>query len=176
MAQIAALGGVELGVWFVLALPISFLIAAPTINEVAVILLFGLFGLKVAALYVASGLVVAIFAGYIIGRFKMERYVEDFVWKIPRQGEAADEKLTWPVRIERAWGSVKEIFKKVWLYVVIGIAVGAGIHGYVPEDALASNIIGFVNREGRGYFGIEENVSDQIWFYGFFATSIFMMP
>jgi uncharacterized membrane protein YraQ (UPF0718 family) len=124
--------GIPLGVTF------SFLVAAPTINEVAIILLFGLFGWKVAGLYVVSGLTVAIVAGFIIGRLKMERYVEDFVWKIHRTAEMVEEKLTWADRIERAWESVKEIVGKVWLYVVIGIAVGAGIHGYVPEDALAS--------------------------------------
>ncbi len=124
--------GIPLGVTF------SFLIAAPTINEVAIILLFGLFGWKVAALYITSGLVVAIVAGFIIGRLKMERYVEDFVWKIQHTAEMIEEKLTWADRIKRAWKSVKEIVGKVWLYVVIGIAVGAGIHGYVPEDALAS--------------------------------------
>jgi uncharacterized membrane protein YraQ (UPF0718 family) len=124
--------GIPLGVTF------SFLIAAPTINEVAIILLFGLFGWKVAGLYIASGLVVAILAGFIIGRLKMETYVEEFVWNIQHSAEAAEEKLTWADRIERSWGSVKEIVGKVWLYVVIGIAVGAGIHGYVPQDALAS--------------------------------------
>jgi len=124
--------GIPLGVTF------SFLIAAPTINEVAVILLFGLFGWKVAGLYVASGLTVAILAGFIIGRLKMEKHVEDFVWKVHRKVTVTEEQLTWSDRIERAWGSVKEIVGKVWLYVVIGIAVGAGIHGYVPEDALAS--------------------------------------
>jgi len=124
--------GIPLGVTF------SFLIAAPTINEVAVILLFGLFGWKVAALYITSGLVVAIVAGFIIGRLKMEKYVEDFVWKIQHTADMTEEKLNWADRIERAWESVKEIVGKVWLYVVVGIAVGAGIHGYVPEDALAS--------------------------------------
>jgi uncharacterized protein len=124
--------GIPLGVTF------SFLIAAPTINEVAIILLFGLFGWKVAALYITSGLVVAIVAGFIIGRLKMEKYVEDFVWKIQHTADVREEKLTWTDRIERAWESVKEIVGKVWLYVVVGIAVGAGIHGYVPEDALAS--------------------------------------
>lgn len=124
--------GIPLGVTF------SFLIAAPTINEVAVILLFGLFGWKVAGLYVTSGLVVAIVAGFIIGRLKMEKHVADFVWKVHRQVNREEETLTWSNRIERAWGSVKEIVGKVWLYVVIGIAIGAGIHGYVPEDALAS--------------------------------------
>ena len=124
--------GIPLGVTF------SFLIAAPTINEVAIVMLLGLFGWKIAGLYIATGLVIAITGGFLIGRLKMERYVEDFVWKIQQQGTLEGEKLTWPVRIGRAWGSVKEIVGKVWLYVLIGIAVGAGIHGYVPEAALAS--------------------------------------
>ena len=124
--------GIPLGVTF------SFLIAAPTINEVAIILLLGLFGWKVATLYIASGLAVAIVAGFVIGQLKMERYVEDFVWKIQHAAGATEETLKWADRIERARGSVKEIVGKVWLSVVIGIAVGAGIHGYVPEDALAS--------------------------------------
>jgi uncharacterized protein len=122
--------GIPLGVTF------SFLIAAPTINEVAVVMLFGLFGWKVAALYIASGLVIAIVAGMVIGRLKLERFVEDFVWKMQSTGVGLDEKPTWPERIQRGWESVKEIVGKVWLYVVIGIAVGAGIHGYVPESAL----------------------------------------
>lgn len=124
--------GIPLGVTF------SFLVAAPMINEVAIILLGGLFGWKVAALYIASGLVVAIISGFVIGKLKMERYVADFVWKVQRQGNIDEEKLTWTDRIERAWESVKEIVGRVWLYVVIGIAIGAGIHGFVPEDALAS--------------------------------------
>jgi hypothetical protein len=123
--------GIPLGVTF------SFLIAAPTINEVAVVMLFGLFGWKVAGLYIASGLVIAITAGFIIGRLKMERYVEDFVWKIQASAGGVVEQLTGAERITRAWESVKEIVGKVWLYVVVGIAVGAGIHGYVPESALA---------------------------------------
>jgi uncharacterized membrane protein YraQ (UPF0718 family) len=122
--------GIPLGVTF------SFLIAAPTINEVAVIMLFGLFGWQVAALYIVSGLVIAVFAGFVIGRLKLERYVEDFVWKIHSENAARTESLTWNERIERAWQSVQEIVGKVWLYVVIGIAIGAGIHGYVPESAL----------------------------------------
>jgi uncharacterized protein len=124
--------GIPLGVTF------SFLIAAPTINEVAVVMLFGLFGWKVAGLYITSGLIIAIVAGVVIGRLKMERYVEDFVWQIKSQGEGIVEKLTFQERVERSWESVKEIVGKVWLYVVIGIAVGAGIHGYVPESALSS--------------------------------------
>jgi uncharacterized protein len=124
--------GIPLGVTF------SFLIAAPLINEVALVMLFGLYGFKAAGLYVVSGLVIAISAGYVIGRLKMERQVEDFVWKIQGSGGLATEKLTWPDRIERAWGSVREIVGKVWPYVIVGIAIGAGIHGYVPTDALAN--------------------------------------
>ncbi|MFN8381106.1 MAG: permease [Anaerolineales bacterium] len=124
--------GIPLGVTF------SFLIAAPTINEVAIILLLGMFGWKVAGLYIVSGLAVAIVAGFIIGRLKMEKHVADFVWKVHRKASVTEEKLIWADRVERSWDSVKEIVGKVWLYVVIGIAVGAGIHGFVPEDALAS--------------------------------------
>ena len=124
--------GIPLGVTF------SFLIAAPTINEIAVIMLFGLFGWKVAGLYILSGLIIAITAGMLIGRLKMERFVEDFVWKIHRKVNVSEEKISWEDRILQAWTSVKEIVGKVWLYVVVGIAVGAGIHGYVPADALAA--------------------------------------
>ena len=122
--------GIPLGVTF------SFLIAAPTINEVAVVMLFGLFGWKVAGLYIVSGLVIATIAGMVIGRLNLERYVEDFVWKMQAAGGLPGEKLTWSDRCQRAWESVKEIVGKVWPYVLVGIAVGAGIHGYVPESAL----------------------------------------
>jgi uncharacterized protein len=122
--------GIPLGVTF------SFLVAAPVINEVAIVMLLGLFGWKIAGLYIISGLVIAIIAGFIIGRLKLERYVEDFVWQVHHNRSVEGEKLTWPVRIGRAWDSVKEIIKKVWLYVVIAIAIGAVIHGYVPESAL----------------------------------------
>ncbi len=123
--------GIPLGVTF------SFLIAAPMINEVAVVLLYGLFGWQVAGLYIASGLVIAIVAGIVIGRLHLERHVEDFVWQLQMAEGGPQEKLTWPERINRAWESVKEIVGKVWLYVVIGIAIGAAIHGFVPESALA---------------------------------------
>ncbi len=122
--------GIPLGVTF------SFLVAAPLINEVALTLLFGLFGWKVAGLYVLSGLIIAILAGVIIGRLKLERYVEEFVWQIKAQGSADLGKPTWAQRFDRARQASREIVGKVWLYVVIGIAVGAGIHGYVPESAL----------------------------------------
>jgi len=122
--------GIPLGVTF------SFLIAAPTINEVAIVMLLGLFGWKIAALYIASGLVIAVIAGYIMGRFKLECFVEDFVWEIQGSANTVIERLTWQDRIERAWTSVKEIVSKVWIYIVVAIAIGAGIHGYVPQDAL----------------------------------------
>lgn len=124
--------GIPLGVTF------SFLIAAPTINEVAIVMLFGLFGWKVAGIYILSGLTIAMITGWIIGRLKMEKYVEDFVWNVHRNVNPIEEKLTWQDRISQAGNSVKEIVNKVWLYVVIGIAIGAGIHGYMPDTALAS--------------------------------------
>ena len=127
--------GIPLGVTF------SFLIAAPLINEVAVIMLGGLFGWRVAALYIGTGLVIAIVAGIIIGRFHLERYVEDFVWQLQMGASGPQERPTWPDRISRATDSVKEIVGKVWPYVIVGIAVGAAIHGFVPESALA-NIMG----------------------------------
>ena len=124
--------GIPLGVTF------SFLIAAPVINEVALVMLFGMFGWKVAGLYLVSGLTIAIVAGIVIGRLKLERYVEDFVWQI-KVGKGANlpDQPSWAQRFQVAWDSTKEIVSKVWLYVVVGIAVGAGIHGYVPESALA---------------------------------------
>jgi hypothetical protein len=101
-------------------------------------MLFGLFGWRVTGIYILSGLTIAIVAGWIIGRLRMEGLVEDFVWKVKREGNIVEEKLTWNDRISRAVASVREIVGKVWLYVVIGIAVGAGIHGYMPEAALVS--------------------------------------
>jgi uncharacterized membrane protein YraQ (UPF0718 family) len=124
--------GIPLGVTF------SFLIAAPMVNEVALVLLVGLFGWKIALLYLASGLTIAVLAGTVIGRLKLERYVEEFVWQVRAKGGGlTQENPTWAQRFETAWQSTREIVRKVWLFVVIGIAVGAGIHGYVPESALA---------------------------------------
>lgn len=124
--------GVPLGVTF------SFLIATPVVNEIALAMLFGMFGWQIAGLYLVSGLTIAIIGGMVIGRLKPERYVEDFVWqiKVGQQGGVA-YKPTWDERIRDAGRSTKEIVGKVWLFVVIGIGVGAGIHGYVPEDFLA---------------------------------------
>lgn len=125
--------GVPLGVTF------SFLISAPMVNEVAVVLLFGLFGWKTALIYVTTGLFIAIFSGFIIGKLGLEKYVEGWVYQIKtNNGELENEKLSLTERIEKGIEAVKEIVAKVWVYVVIGIAVGAGIHGYVPEDFMAS--------------------------------------
>jgi uncharacterized membrane protein YraQ (UPF0718 family) len=124
--------GVPLGVTF------SFLISAPMINEVALVLLFGLFGWKVAALYLVTGLSIAIVAGWIIGRLKLEQHVEPWVWQIQSSTAVADQKRSWSERMGDGRQAVREIVGKVWLYVVIGIAVGAGIHGYVPTNFLAS--------------------------------------
>ena len=123
--------GIPLGVTF------SFLIAAPMVNEVALVLLYGLFGWAVATLYLVTGLVIAMVAGWVIGRLKMERFIEGWVRAI-RMGDAEDaQALDWNERVAYAWQAVKDIVGKVWPYVVAGIAVGAAIHGYVPADALA---------------------------------------
>ncbi len=121
--------GIPLGVTF------SFLISSPMVNEVALVLLFGLFGWKIAALYLCTGLLIAVIAGMIIGRLNMERFVADYVWQI-RMGETEIPSMTWRERIEYAKGYVKEILSKIWLYVLGGIAVGALVHGYVPQDFL----------------------------------------
>ncbi len=124
--------GVPLGVTF------SFLIAAPMINEVAVVLLFGLFGWKTALLYMSTGLLIAMISGFVIGRLKLERYVEDWVYKIKvNQAQIEEVKPTFGERITAGVDAVKEIVGKVWIYIIIGIAVGAGIHGYVPQNFMA---------------------------------------
>ena len=126
--------GVPLGVTF------SFLISAPMVNEVALALLFGMFGWKVAALYLGLGLAVAILSGLIIGRLGMEKYLEDWVQKLQNGQVAtyASEALRWSERFETGRHHVRDIVGKVWPYILIGIGVGAGIHGYVPEDFMAS--------------------------------------
>jgi uncharacterized membrane protein YraQ (UPF0718 family) len=124
--------GVPLGVTF------SFLIAAPLINEVALVLLWGLFGWKVALLYMGTGLAIAMLAGWIIGRLKLERWVEPWVYAVQGGPAAVTGATSWGERGQAGLDSVREIVGKVWLYVVLGIAVGAGIHGWVPEGFLAS--------------------------------------
>jgi uncharacterized membrane protein YraQ (UPF0718 family) len=125
--------GVPLGVTF------SFLIAAPMINEVAIILLYGLFGWQVAAIYVGTGLAIAILAGWIIGLLELEKWVEPWVYQTHTGNSGSEEeKLTFVKRINLGYDALKEIVGKVWIYVALGILVGAGAHGYVPEDFMAA--------------------------------------
>ena len=121
--------GIPVGVTF------SFLIAAPLINEVALILLAGMFGWKVALIYVGTGLVIATLAGFVIEKLKLQKYVADWVFQVKaNQPDLEEQKLTFNDRINIGFDTVKEIVGKIWVYIMIGIAVGAGAHGYVPED------------------------------------------
>jgi len=123
--------GIPLGV------TLSFLISAPMVNEVALVLLWGLFGPKVALLYLGTGLSVAIVAGWIIGRLHLEHLIEDWVSLAMADG-ARSAKLNWRGRVNKGFTAVHDIVAKVWLYMLAGIAIGAGIHGYVPEDLIAT--------------------------------------
>ncbi len=122
--------GVPLGVTF------SFLISSPMVNEVAVVLLWGLFGWKIAAIYLGTGLLVAVTGGFIIGRLKLEKWVEAYVYKI-RIGEGQElAKQVFKDRLQYARSNTAEILKKVWLYIFVAIGIGGVIHGYVPQDFL----------------------------------------
>ena len=125
--------GIPLGITF------SFLITSPLMNEVAFVLLIGLFGWKVALLYLLSGVTIGIISGLILGRMKLERYVEGFVYEIKSQGNlkaGLEERPTWVERVNRSTENAREIVGKVWLFVIVGIAIGAFIHGFVPQNAL----------------------------------------
>jgi uncharacterized membrane protein YraQ (UPF0718 family) len=123
--------GVPLGVTF------SFLISSPMVNEVAVVLLWGLFGWKIALIYLGTGLLVAISAGMIIGKLRLEKWVEEYVYKIKSMGGTIDApKQTYRDRLIYARENTTDILKKVWAYVIVAIAIGGFIHGYVPEDFL----------------------------------------
>jgi len=124
--------GVPLGVTF------SFLVASPMINEVALVMLFGLFGWKIAAIYIASGLIIAILSGILIGKLKAEKLLEDFVLKNSISARDEFHKMKWSKRLSYAKNYTWDILKKVWLYILIGVGLGAWIHGYVPTDFLAS--------------------------------------
>ena len=121
--------GVPLGV------TMSFLIASPMVNEVAIVLLFGMFGWQVAAIYVAAGLTVAVLAGWVIGRLRLERHIEPFVFETTLRGAPLDPSkgLSWADRFEIGREEVKTILRKIWPYLLVGIGVGAVIHGWVPE-------------------------------------------
>jgi uncharacterized membrane protein YraQ (UPF0718 family) len=120
--------GVPLGVTF------AFLIASPMVNEVAIVLLWGLVGPQLTLAYMAAGLTVAIVAGLLIGRLGLERYVEDYVWKVPAGAVTIDEHITLEDRLREAWRSTRDIVGRVWPYVIVGIGIGAFIHGFVPTE------------------------------------------
>ncbi|MBK8479246.1 MAG: permease [Opitutaceae bacterium] len=129
--------GVPLGV------TLSFLISAPMVNEVALVLLFGMFGWKVAGLYLGTGLAVAILSGWTLGRLRLERHVEPWVYEnmAGSPGESGGDEgtaMSWSGRAQAGVTAVREIVGRVWPFVLLGIAVGAGIHGYVPENFMAS--------------------------------------
>ena len=127
--------GVPLGV------TLSFLIASPMVNEVAVVLLYGLFGWKVAAIYAAAGLVLAVTAGYVLGRMKLERWVEPFVFDLAGTATAGvvllEDRPSWEDRFATGRTEVRTILGKIWPFLLIGIGLGAVIHGWVPEDLFA---------------------------------------
>ena len=127
--------GIPIGITF------SFLVAAPMINEVAVIMLFSLFGWEVGVIYILMGLVIAITAGWIIGKLRLEKWLQDWVQNL-KFGEISNDniRLTFNDRIHAGETAVKEIILKIWPYIILGIAVGALVHGYVPNDSLASMI------------------------------------
>lgn len=122
--------GVPLGVTF------SFLVAAPTVNEVAVALLFGLFGWQVTALYIGAGLFIAVFSGIIIGRLNLEHEVADFVYNV-RAKKVVEKKKNWSERFDFARCETISIANKIWLYLLLGIGIGAFIHGFVPMGFLS---------------------------------------
>lgn len=127
--------GVPLGVTF------SFLIAAPMVNEVALALLFGMFGWKIALTYMTMGLGIAITAGIVIGKLGLEEELEEWVQQLLKNDfaeSAAEQTISWPERLREGLEHVRSIVGKVWLYIVLGVGVGAGIHGYVPENFMAS--------------------------------------
>lgn len=123
--------GVPLGVTF------SFLVSSPMINEVALVLLLGLFGWRIALIYTFSGLVIAIMSGIIIGQLKVERLVEDFVYQTKTGHTAGISNMSWAERINYAKTYTLDIIKQIWPHIFIGIGIGAFIHGYVPTDFLA---------------------------------------
>jgi hypothetical protein len=125
--------GVPLGVTF------AFLISSPMVNEVALVLLWGLFGPGIAVVYMAAGLTVAIVGGLLIGKLGMERYVEDYVWALQGSGGRTIEiRLGWEDRIRDAWSYTRDLVRRILPYVVIGIGIGAFIHGFVPTELVVA--------------------------------------
>jgi len=123
-------GGIPLGVTF------SFLITSPIVNEAAFVILLASFGIKVALVYVASGVIIGTLGGYLIGRLKLEKYVEEYVWKM-QTGAAANTSMDHDSRMQFAWQQLHDIIRRIWIYLIIGIGIGAVIHGWAPEAILA---------------------------------------
>jgi len=121
--------GIPLGATF------SFLVASPMINEIALVLLFGMFGIKIAAAYLVSGLIIAVVSGIIIGNLKLEKWVEDYVYKT-KSGNIEEKQMNLKDRLKYSAEYMIDIFKNVWYYVIIAVAIGGFIHGYVPQDFL----------------------------------------
>ncbi len=122
--------GVPLGATF------SYLIAAPMVNEIAFAMLFGLFGFKIAFIYWLTGLLIAILAGYILGKMKLESLVQDYVWQIHSNNSLIIENKTWKERIKDSYYYIFDLIKKIFPFVLLGVALGAFIHEYVPQDLL----------------------------------------
>jgi uncharacterized membrane protein YraQ (UPF0718 family) len=134
-------GGVPLGVTF------SFLISSPMVNEVAVVLLWGLFGWKITAIYIGTGLSVAMLGGYIMGKLKLENWVEEYVYKMKMGESQSVLTQTFKERVQYAQWNTKDIVGKIWFFVLIAIGIGGFIHGYVPEDFLTKFA-------GNGFFAV----------------------
>nr|WP_221261092.1 permease [Anoxybacillus tengchongensis] len=121
--------GIPLGVTF------TFLISSPIVNEVSLVMLFSIFGWKIAVLYVLFGVLLAIVAGLIIGKLNLEKYIESYVFNI-KLGQSVVQQMTMRERLAYAKANVTDTVKKIWVFLLIGIGIGAWIHGYVPEDLL----------------------------------------
>ncbi len=124
--------GIPLGVTF------AFLISSPMVNEVALVLLWGLFGPWIALIYMAAGLTTAIVGGFVIGRLKLERYVEDYVWQIQAATvETLEVHRSWSDRLTEAWAYTRDLLRRITPYLLVGIGIGALIHGYAPTELVA---------------------------------------
>ncbi len=128
------IGFVEAGIPF--GITISFLIASPMVNEIAVVLLWGLFGWKVTLIYIGTGLFIAITGGIIIGKLNLEKWIEEYVYQIHMEQGQEIIKKTLRERVQYAKVNTKDILKRIWLFIIIAIGIGGFIHGYVPENFL----------------------------------------
>lgn len=128
------IGFVEAGI--PLGITLSFLIASPMVNEVAVVLLWGLFGWKVTSIYIGTGLFIAITGGFIIGKLNLEKWVESYVYQIHTGARQEIANKTFNERVQYAKTNTKDILRRIWLFIIIAIGIGGFIHGYVPENFL----------------------------------------